>query len=106
MENEIPNFDFLVRLGRENPEGFEAYRRQRLQQAVATASSRNRPALEELLIVIETCRMCARTPMEAAVGAFQLMQQSVSQLQDAWQFGLEAIAQMQSNSLAQRMRTV
>jgi hypothetical protein len=104
MNSDMPDFDFLVQLSRENPDGFEAYRRSLLRQAVDAAPSRNRPALEELLLAIEARRECAASPMEAAVGAFQMMRQSVAQLQDAWQIGLESMARAQSEALLLRMR--
>jgi hypothetical protein len=104
MENELPEFDVLVRLHEQDPEAFERYRRKMLRQAVDTAPARHRAALEELLEVIEIRRARAGSPIEAAATAFQMMRQSVSQLQDAWRIGLKAASQAQTEALLLRLR--
>jgi hypothetical protein len=101
----LPDFDTLSRLYREDPEAFECFRRHLLQQAVEEAPQRHRPALEELLICLEVNRQRAATPADAALGAFQLMRQSVTQLNAAWQLGMKGIAQLQADVLLAKMRT-
>jgi len=100
----LPDFDTLSRLFREDPAAFESFRRHLLQQAVDEAPRRHRPALEELLLCIEANRQRAATPADAAVGAFQMMRQSVSQLNAAWQLGLQSLAQLQSDALLKKLR--
>jgi hypothetical protein len=104
MENGLPEFDVLVRLHDEDPEGFEVYRRRLLRQAVEEAPTRHREALEELLEVIEIRRARAGSPIEAAATAFQMMRQSVSQLQHAWRIGLDASAKLQTDTLMLQLR--
>lgn len=105
IDAKLPDFDTLSRLYREDPEAFESFRRHLLQQAVEEAPQRHRPSLEELLICLEANRQRAATPADAALGAFQLMRHSVSQLNAAWQQGLKGIAQLQADTLMAKMRT-
>jgi len=100
------DFDTLSRLYKEDPAAFEAFRRHLLRQAVDEAPRRHRPALEELLLCIEANRQRAATPADAALGAFQMMRQSVSQLNAAWQLGLQGIAQLQTEALIRNLRGV
>jgi hypothetical protein len=102
----LPDFDTLSRLYKEDPAAFEAFRRHLLRQAVDEAPRRHRPALEELLLCIEANRQRAATPADAALGAFQMMRQSVSQLNAAWQLGLQGIAQLQTEALIRNLRGV
>ena len=104
IDAKLPDFDTLSRLYKEDPEAFEAFRRHLLRQAVDEAPRRHRPALEELLLCIEANRQRAATPADAALGAFQMMRQSVSQLGAAWQMGLQNMAQLQSDMLMQKLR--
>jgi hypothetical protein len=102
----LPDFDTLSRLYKEDPAAFEAFRCHLLRQAVDEAPRRHRPALEELLLCIEANRQRAATPADAALGAFQMMRQSVSQLNAAWQLGLQGIAQLQTEALIRNLRGV
>lgn len=104
MDKGLPEFDVLVRLHDSDPEAFETYRRKLLRQAVNAAPTHHRPALEELLEVIEIRRAGVGDPIEAAAAAFQMMRQSVSQLQDAWRIGLEAASRAQVDALLLRLR--
>lgn len=104
IDAKLPDFDTLSRLYKEDPEAFEAFRRHLLRQAVDEAPRRHRPALEELLLCIEANRQRAATPADAAIGAFQMMRQSVTQLGAAWQLGLQSMAQLQSDVLMQKLR--
>lgn len=105
MDAKLPDFDTLCQLYRENPEGFESLRRHLLRQAVDEAPPRHRPALEELLLCMDASRQRASTPAEAALDAFQMMRQSVSQLNAAWQHGLQGVAQLQTDALMLKLRT-
>ncbi len=105
IDAKLPDFDTLSRLYKEDPAAFEAFRRHLLRQAVDEAPRRHRPALEELLLCIEANRQRAATPADAAFGAFQMMRHSVTQLNAAWQLGMQSIAQLQSDALMQKLRT-
>jgi hypothetical protein len=105
IDAKLPDFDTLSRLYREDPAAFDAFRRHLLRQAVDDAPRRHRPALEELLLCIEANRQRAATPADAALGAFQMMRHSVTQLNAAWQLGLQSMAQLQSEALMQKLRS-
>jgi hypothetical protein len=105
IDAKLPDFDTLSRLYKEDPAAFEAFRRHLLRQAVDEAPRRQRPALEELLLCIEANRQRAATPADAALGAFQMMRHSVTQLNAAWQLGLQSMAQLQSEALMQKLRS-
>lgn len=105
IDAKLPDFDTLSRLYKEDPVAFDAFRRHLLRQAVDEAPRRHRPALEELLLCIEANRQRAATPADAALGAFQMMRHSVSQLNAAWQMGLQNMAQLQSDVLMQKLRS-
>jgi hypothetical protein len=104
MHSKLPDFDTLSQLYREDPAAFEAFRSYMLRQAVNEAAQRHRPALEELLLCIEAKRQGAATPAEAAQEAFQMMRQSLSQLNTAWKLGLQSMAKLQSDALMQKLR--
>ena len=105
IDAKLPDFDTLSRLYKEDPAAFEAFRRHLLRQAVDEAPRRQRPALEELLLCIEANRQRADPPADAALGAFQMMRHSVTQLNAAWQLGLQSMAQLQSEVLMQKLRS-
>ena len=105
IDAKLPDFDTLTRLYQEDPAAFESFRRHLLRQAVDEAPRRHRPALEELLLCIEANRQRAVTPFDAALGAFQMMRHSVTQLNAAWQLGLQSMAQLQSEALMQKLRS-
>lgn len=105
VDVKLPDFDTLSRLYKEDPAAFESFRRQLLRQAVEGAPRRHRPALEELLLCIEANRQRAATPADAAMGAFQMMRHSVTQLNAAWQLGLRSMAELQSEALMQKLRS-
>ena len=100
----LPDFDTLARLYQEDPAAFDSVRRQLVRQAVDEAPRRHWPALEELLLCIEANRQRAATPAEAALGAFQMMRDSVGQLNAAWQLGLQSIARLQTDALLKKLR--
>lgn len=104
LDIRVPDFDTLVSLYRDDPEAFEAFRRHSLRDAVHAAPPAQRPALELLLSRLETARADAATPMDAAIVAFRLMQDSVGQLQCLWQQTQQAAAALQTSLLIARMR--
>ena len=100
----LPDFDILVTLHRENPEEFERLRRKLLTEAVEAAPVQHRPALENVLVRIEEARSKAATPMEAAVIASRMMQESVGSLAVAWKQAQSRLAGLQTALLIERCR--
>ncbi|HYD97032.1 MAG TPA: DUF3135 domain-containing protein [Noviherbaspirillum sp.] len=104
MHSPLPDFDVLLALHRHDPEALEDFRRHVLREAVDYAPLEHRASLEQLLVRIEEARNAAASPMEAAVTAFQMMQESVTKLQGGWEQALEAVAGLQTTLLLERLR--
>lgn len=100
----LPDFDMLVALHRQEPDAFEAFRRHLLREAVNDAPPAHRPALETLLCRIEEAHDAAATPMEAAITASRMMQESVGKLHDAWDQARHAVAGLQTSLILERLR--
>jgi hypothetical protein len=95
-EDRLPDFDTLAAMYRHDPEGYENYRRRILRQAVDSAPNLHRADLEQLLVRIEQARNQAATPEEAARIAFDMMNDSVRQLNRTWKRAHHAIAGVQT----------
>jgi hypothetical protein len=100
----LPDFDTLRRLHVDDPEGFEQFRKQILREAVESAPSAYRPALESLLSDIDAARQAAATPMEAAHIAFRMMQSSVERLAQGWVQAQATVAGWQAAVTIERVR--
>jgi hypothetical protein len=100
----LPDFDSLRRLHEDDPEGFEQFRAQLLREAVESAPLVHRPALESLLSRIDTARLAAPTPMEAAHVAFRMMRDSMTLLTQGWEQAQAAIAEWQAALIIERIR--
>lgn len=105
MTTPLPDFDVLVALYRHDPDALEDFRRHMLREAIDDAPLRHRASLERLLEQIETARASAATPMDAALTAFRMMQDSVVRLQDNWGQALEAAAELHAALIIERLRT-
>jgi hypothetical protein len=104
MNINLPDFDVLVALYRHDPEALEAFRRHILRKAVDYAPLAHRHSLEQLLSHIETARDAATSPMEAAITAFRMMQESVTKLHEGWDQALQAVAGLQTALIIERLR--
>jgi hypothetical protein len=102
---QLPDFDVLMALHQRDPEAFEEFRRRLLREAVEYAPPVHHPALERLLRRIEEARKTAATPMEAALIASRMMQESLSMLHNTWEEALHAVAGLQTALLIERMRS-
>jgi hypothetical protein len=104
MALDIPDFDLLVSIHRQDPEAFEHFRRHLLREAVAAAPEIYRHSLEQLLVRIEAVRESACDPTDAALAAFRMMRDSVESLQQNWEQVRYAAADMQARMLIDRLR--
>ncbi|HEY8609209.1 MAG TPA: DUF3135 domain-containing protein [Noviherbaspirillum sp.] len=104
MSVDLPDFDALLAIHREDPEAFEHFRRHLLREAVDAAPPAHRQSLEELLVRIEAARASARDPVEAAAIAFRLMRASVERLQDSWDHALLAVSGLQARVAIEQAR--
>lgn len=97
FEEEIPDFDTLMAMCQKDPNAYEAYRHRLLREAVDNAPAEHRPELEKLLVRIENARGGAANPQEAARVAFDMMGESVQNLDRAWKRAHYAIAGVQTD---------
>ncbi len=104
MAVRLPEFDTLVSMHRDDPEAFEAFRRHVLNDAVESAPAAHRPGLRQLLARIEIAREAAATPMDALLVATRMMQDSVNQLENAWQQARYAVSGLQTALLIHKVR--
>jgi hypothetical protein len=100
----LPDFDTLVDLHAKDPAGFEQFRRRLLREAVDSAPAAYRPALESLLCRIEVARGAAATPMDAAMVAYGMMQDSLALLSAGWEQARGAVAGWQTALVIERAR--
>jgi formate dehydrogenase maturation protein FdhE len=100
----LPDFDTLVALHREDPDAFEELRRQLLNDAIAAAPLHHRPQLEKVLERIEEARNASTSPMESAISASRLMQESLGSLMVAWKKAQYKIAGLQTSLLIEKYR--
>lgn len=100
----FPDFDTLVALHQDDAQAFEAFRRHLLNDAVDCAPPSRRPALRQLVRRIDSARASATTPMEATAMAFEMMRQSLHELQSTWQQAQQACAALQTGLLMEKMR--
>lgn len=104
MNTNLPDFDVLLAIHREDPDALEQFRRHLLRDAVDSAPEAHRKSLEDLLLRIEKARSEARDPVDAAAIAFRMMRDSVNRLQETWGDALHAVAGLQAGVLIERMR--
>lgn len=103
-ECKLPDFDTLVAFYQADSLGYEQFRIQTLNGAVAAAPARHGPALANTLRQMETARQAAKSPMEAACAAFALMGQSLHQLHDAFDSLQHHSAELQTTMLIQKLQ--
>lgn len=96
MGHDLPEFDALRALYRNDPQAFEDFRRHVLREAIEQAPPQHRPALNALLEKIERWRQTAVPPM---------VSDSVDRLFDAWVDARYAAARLQTVLLIKRLRS-
>ena len=101
---QVPDFDALMKLYKEDPEAFEEFRRHLLWEAVGRAPQEQRPALELLMKKIEAAREAAASPVEAMLIAFRMMQESLAQLKTGFEKAHYALAELQTTLILERVR--
>jgi hypothetical protein len=100
----LPDFDTLVSLHRQDPEAFEHFRRLLLREAVDAAPADYQPTLDRLLSDIERRREAAATPIEAVIAASRAMTDSLEQLVGGWGRARVAVAEWQTAEIIRRFR--
>ena len=72
------DFDRWAQLAREDPDRFEALRRELIDEAIARAPSHRRPRLRGLQWRVDTTRWLAPNPMAACVSISKMMWDSLA----------------------------
>lgn len=104
MGHDLPEFEVLSALYKSNPQAFEEFRRNALREAIDQAPPRHRPALNALLEKMEHARKTAASPIDAAIIASRMMNESAERLFTAWADAQYAVAGLQTTLLIQRLR--
>lgn len=104
MNAHLPDFDVLVALHQHDPDALEDFRRHVLREAVDYAPLEHRASLEKVLEQIEAARQSSTSPMDAALIAFRMMQESVARLHSGWDEAREAVAGLQTALIIERLR--
>lgn len=81
-QRENPDHESLAQLARENPEAFEALRREMLDELIARAPKHIQRRLQGLQFRIDHVRARARTPLGAVLKISSLMWKSFLQLNE------------------------
>jgi hypothetical protein len=103
-DTRLPDFDVLVALNQSDPEAFEQLRKQLLDDAISSAPEYHRPALARVLERIESTRLASATPMDAAVAASRLMQESLGTLLVCWKQAQFRMSGLQATTLIDRIQ--
>ena len=74
---EMPSFDELARLAKEEPENFEALRQQLIEAAIGEAPEDKQRRLRGLQFQVDMERRRSRTPMAACLGISKMMHDSL-----------------------------
>lgn len=77
---EMPEFDELARLARENPEQFETVRAELLEQCIQCAPPRMHRRLRGLVFELNASRQTAKSPLAACLSASGRMWESFDTL--------------------------
>jgi ribosome biogenesis SPOUT family RNA methylase Rps3 len=81
MKPRLPEFDVLVDMARNDPQGLEALRRRLTRQVIDRASNDvSRRRLEGLQFQVDAERKKARSPMAACMRISEMMCQSLAEL--------------------------
>lgn len=80
MNNELPNFDTLLRIAKQDPEQLEQIRIQLAQQTISQAPEHLRPRLRGLQFQIDIKRKLAKTPLAACIQLSNMMHRSFMEL--------------------------
>ena len=81
MKTELPDFDVLVRMAREEPERLEALRKELTQSIIQSAKTEDsRRRLEGLQFQVDMMREKSGTPLAACIRISEMMARSLGEL--------------------------
>ena len=80
MAQDMPSFDTLVHLAQDNPDQFEAVRKQLTDELINSAPKRMHKRLRGIQFRVDTKRRLAKNPMAACLEISKMMHQSLDEL--------------------------
>lgn len=98
----LPDFDSLMNMHQQDPEGYERFRKRLLHDAVSDAPSQHQKNMQYLLMRIEIAREAAETPLEALGLAVELMRNSLEELNEAFRCLQHELSNLQSLLVLER----
>ncbi|WP_317931537.1 DUF3135 domain-containing protein [Halioxenophilus sp. WMMB6] len=103
MKGELPDFDTLAKLSKENPEAFERLRMQHINALLERAPSHMQRRLRGLQFQIDAKRQAASNPMQACIMISRMMHESFDALRKALNGGLnyERLQPIENSTSAQ-----
>lgn len=83
MNGDLPNFDTLATMAKDDPEAFEQLRREKIQEVLDQAPDHMRRRLEGLQFQIDAKRQASSNPMSTCITISRMMHESFERLRDA-----------------------
>lgn len=86
QQGELPSYDILAQLARDDPEAYEALRREVVEGFINSAPERLKPRLNGIQFQVDCMRRLSRTStLGATVKVYRLMWKSFQHLNEVWQ---------------------
>jgi hypothetical protein len=82
---ELPSHDVLSRLARDDPEAYEALRREVIDSFIENAPARLKPRLYGIQFRVDCVRRLSRSALGSTVRVYELMWESFHRLNGNWQ---------------------
>ena len=80
MQGQLPDFDTLVLLAKEDPEAFEQLREEQVNRVIQQSPDHLRRRLQGLQFQVDAKRQIATTPMQTCVEISRMMHESFEDL--------------------------
>lgn len=85
LQTDELNFDQLVELAAKDPIAFEAYRTEQIEATISSADANNQRRLRGLQFQVDAQRSLQGNAMSSCVKVYEMMQESLSSLNDLLQ---------------------
>lgn len=80
MNGQLPDFDTLMQMAKDDPEALEQLRQDSINELLDNAPTKMRHRLEGLQFQIDAKRKLAKTPMQACITISRMMHESFEEL--------------------------
>jgi len=82
---ELPSHEFLAQLARDDPQAYEAFRGELLENFIDSAPARLQPRLHGIQFRVDSVRRLSRSALGSTVKIYELMWESFLCLNQGWQ---------------------